>query len=580
MSRWVAVALTVILLLAGFLRVHGTSTRGLTTDDEGLYAQGVQTYSAVATYAAMSLVGSQRPTFVTYFSEHGGSRLLSDKPTFVFLGFLASLLISARDYTLIAVSSVFGLLTVAITFAIARVLGNRRDVGLVAALFLAVSPLHLAYSRTAFSDITGAAVAWLALWLYLLFLESPESRPRYRVAAALLAGAAFTTHPSLLWLPVPFVGAELWRAWRMQRWGLRRVVSSVASFAVWSAVPSLAWEAATQGIRAAVQWKPAWAAAAAASEQVASLSFASFLEYTLFSAGYNLTVPSPINAGVAPEYGYYFTLLFRHEGGLICALAVVGAVLVSRRWLTGSRSLQGVLTSVFLWLPLGLYSVIYYYPKHPAPRFLLIAMPAFVLLAAVAVADIAAWGSRALRVRQSWALAGVLACLVALLQWPAVPEILAIQSAYPRVIAYMAQHEGVRHISDQMFIARTYVGRQNAIDHYVSLRVSDEDRGYRHISLEKIEKLYEAGYRYFVRASGSFYSNELVRLTGGSYLEADTGCRHPVDPVLVLFHPQGEYWPPEIRHSERDAHVPHELRVYRLKDLIDRLEGDGISTCT
>ena len=94
-----------------------------------------------------------------------------------------------------------------------------------------------------------------------------------------------------------------------------------------------------------------------------------------------------------------------------------------------------------------------------------------------------------------------------------------------------------------------------------------------------MRELYNADYRYFVRGTGLLYENELGRLTGGAYLLPGIVCPQPVPPVFEAFHPQGEYWPLEIRHSERDAHIPQSLRVYLLKDLIDRLESGAMADC-
>ena len=206
-------------------------------------------------------------------------------------------------------------------------------------------------------------------------------------------------------------------------------------------------------------------------------------------------------------------------------------------------------------------------------------MPALVLFAAIAIVEFLQRGLRPFPSSAKTVGVAVVTVVIAGFQGPSVREVLAIQSAYPQAVSYMAAREGTKHITDHMFVARMYVGRQNAIDHYVSLRASDSDRGYRHISLSKLRELYNADYRYFVRGTGLLYENELVRLTGGSYLLPGIACPQPVPPVFEAFHPQGEYWPLEIRHSERDAHIPHSLRVYLLKDLIDRLESGAMADC-
>ena len=169
---------------------------------------------------------------------------------------------------------------------------------------------------------------------------------------------------------------------------------------------------------------------------------------------------------------------------------------------------QLLMVTLLLFIPLALNSFLYYYPKHPGPRLLLVAMPAVVLFAAIAIVEFLQRGLRPFPSSAKTVGVAVVTVVIAGFQGPSVREVLAIQSAYPQAVSYMAAREGTKHITDHMFVARVYVGRQNAIDHYVSLRASDSDRGYRHISLSKLRELYNADYRYFVRGPGLLYQNE------------------------------------------------------------------------
>ena len=208
------VALALLLVLAAFLRFSHLSERGLFTDDEGFYVGGVKTYSAVFAYLWAYLTGGVQEGLVAYFTQHGGTQVLSDRPTFIVLGFLASLVLGVHDYTLIAVSALFGVLTVFCVYQVGKLVFGRAEVGLAGALLLAVSPLHIAYSRTAYADVTATAVAWLAAWIYLLYWTDPHRHRRCLMGSALLVGLVFTIHPSLLWLPPLFLLLELWRSWQ------------------------------------------------------------------------------------------------------------------------------------------------------------------------------------------------------------------------------------------------------------------------------------------------------------------------------------------------------------------------------
>ena len=579
-SRLEGFALVGTLVVAAMLRGWGVTERGLLSEDEGLYSEGVKTYSAVFAYLWAYLTGGGQEGLVAYFTQHGGTQILSDKPTFVVLGFLASLVLGVHDYTLIAVSALFGVLTVFCVYQVGKLVFGRAEIGLAGALLLAVSPLHIAYSRTAYSDVTATAVAWLAAWIYLLYWTDPHRHRRCLMGSALLVGLVFTIHPSLLWLPLLFLLLELWRSWQAPEPSSARLQQFKTAFTfTWlAALPTVLWEVATRLLRLVVFSQESWASAIARESGAGQLT--TFLESAILVGFRTLSMPALSLPELPPtEYGYYLNLLMAHDGVLLVVLSVIGLMLTGFRWMGGVRTVPVLLIGLLLLIPMVLNSFLYYYPKHPGPRLLLVAMPALVLFAAIAIVEFLQRGLRPFPSSAKTAGVAVVTVVIAGFQGPSVREVLAIQSAYPQAVSYMAAREGTKHITDHMFVGRVYVGRQNAIDHYVSLRASDSDRGYRHISLSKLRELYNADYRYFVRGPGLLYENELVRLTGGSYLLPGIACPQPVPPVFEAFHPQGEYWPPEIRHSERDAHIPHNLRVYLLKDLIDRLESGAMADC-
>jgi len=76
-----------------------------------------------------------------------------------------------------------------------------RPAGLVAALFLAVAPLHVAYSHMAVTDVTATALSLLAL---LLLLQAARGGGRRRlIAGAVAAGLATSTKYNLGGLVLP-----------------------------------------------------------------------------------------------------------------------------------------------------------------------------------------------------------------------------------------------------------------------------------------------------------------------------------------------------------------------------------------
>jgi hypothetical protein len=83
-----------------------------------------------------------------------------------------------------------------------------RPAGLVAALFLAVAPLHVAYSHMAVTDITATALSLLA---FLLLLQAARGGGRRRlIAGAVAAGLATSTKYNLGALVLPATVAAVY----------------------------------------------------------------------------------------------------------------------------------------------------------------------------------------------------------------------------------------------------------------------------------------------------------------------------------------------------------------------------------
>lgn len=565
LARYVVLGL--ILILAAGLRFHGIQSRGLTSDDEGLYMGVVQTYSAAFSYVLGKLAGAQEESLGSYLLKNGGNTILGMRPTIGVLGFLASLIVGVHDYTLIYVSAAFGVMGVICVYLFAKTVFDSARLGLLAAFFLAISPLHIAYSRTAYSDMTASTLAWYAMWLYVLATrESPQNNRKLWVSA-LLVGTAFVTHPSLFWPPVVFLISELCSAWR--RWeGIGSLKRPIILGAL-MACPVIFWEGILRTVRHIIASQYASEVPSAASAGVEKV-------FTLIDA-LRVTVEGVEGAGAPPlhasarEYVYYVKLLFLHEGSLIFLLSIAGLFLVTRSLLDADSRWDKCMLLSFYVIPVALYSTLYYYPKYPSPRLLLVVMPAFVTCAAFCVMTLQAM----LEKRQRYwgrVAAATISIVVATGQVGYANEILSIRSGFPDVIQYMRTHEGTKHLSDHMYISRVYVGRQNAIDHYVSVRASDEDGGRRHISVEKLKQLYADGYRYFVRVPESVYTNEIIMVTGGPRPLPANWQENSVRPVYEVYHPAGNYWPPVIRRSKEDASISRVLRVYLLRDIIMHLE--------
>jgi len=97
-------------------------------------------------------------------------------------------------------SAAFGTVSVYLVYRLGRT-AYGRPAGLLAALFLAVTPLHVAYSHMAVTDVTATALSLLAL---LFLLEAAQGRGRrWLVAGAVAAGLATSTKYNLGMLVLP-----------------------------------------------------------------------------------------------------------------------------------------------------------------------------------------------------------------------------------------------------------------------------------------------------------------------------------------------------------------------------------------
>ncbi len=93
-----------------------------------------------------------------------------------------------------------GILTVLLTFFLAKRLWNNTRLALIASLLLAISPWHVLFSRWALQGILVPMFLTIAL---LCFLKGVEQRPRYWLLAALLFGISFYSYAvARLFIPI------------------------------------------------------------------------------------------------------------------------------------------------------------------------------------------------------------------------------------------------------------------------------------------------------------------------------------------------------------------------------------------
>jgi len=556
------VALALLLVLAAFLRFSHLSERGLLEVDEGFYTQGARSYVALGSYVVERLQGSLNEGLASYFEAHGGVTHLSEKPTFLILGYVAALVLGFQDYTLLYLSAFFGTLTVGLIYLVGCTVFKRRDTALLSAFFVAISPLHIAFSRSAYPNVTATALTWLAVLVYLKALDaSPRSGARWRLASGALVGLAYTVHSGFFWLPlILFCSEGIRLAGRVRQESFGRAAAAMGRLAVATALPLLLWEAVFQVGRWVLGTNPAWAAAL--QRPTGEAVFYTYFESLMLWFRSDALVLS--SAFLEPFY--YVKLLYTHEAWFVFILAVLGLVVIAANAYRAGTAGWAWVVALFL-IPLGTFS----FMDFGGPRHMVVVVPAMCLLAArgaVWLIDFVA--PDGLRVQMlHLGVKTAIAALVLALQVGCIQEILAIRGNYQAAIDFMNRNGGVKHLSDRMYVGRVYVGRSNAIDHFFSLRASDADMGRHQISLEKLKQVYADGYRYLVRHSRQPavvppYDNELVTITESGQ----------VQPEFTVSQPVGWYWPASICRSDRDAGIPQELQVFSIETVIQNLERE------
>ncbi|MEK0085310.1 glycosyltransferase family 39 protein [Benzoatithermus flavus] len=237
-ARCPRLLLGAILLLGALLRVLALGAESLWSDE------------------GFTWWWAQQP-LVELWGANG--RLETNPPLYYTLQHLW-LVFGDSETALRSLPALFGIATIPLAYAAGRVVGGRRA-GLLAALLLATSAVHVYYSQEARAYTLLTAAATLAVLGFLRFLATNDPPPatggRQGLAAyALGTTAALYAHNTALFLPlIANLAALLWwvaRARRERRFLLAWLLANLGPFLLWlgwlpvvltqaGGAPTIAW---------------------------------------------------------------------------------------------------------------------------------------------------------------------------------------------------------------------------------------------------------------------------------------------------------------------------------------------------
>ena len=188
--RWAyPVLLTGAVLLAAVVRMVGVSDNppGFFTDEASV---GYNAYTILQ--SGRDEHGQSWPILFRAFGEY-------KLPIYIYtlVPFIA--LLGLTEMAVRLASAAYGTLTVLTTYLLAGTLFRRRAVGLAAALFLAITPWHVHYSRTGFGELVSfPPFLTLALYLFLLGVR----RSKLWLLSGVVFGLTLYTYRAA-WVVVP-----------------------------------------------------------------------------------------------------------------------------------------------------------------------------------------------------------------------------------------------------------------------------------------------------------------------------------------------------------------------------------------
>lgn len=240
------VCLILILLIVMF----GTLIRNYNIENKGLffYDEGIYVCSAKAKYLNFAdkfgikeKITEKEAVLKQHIGNVSPNFTTGSKVGFVFFVFLSFLLFGINAYSSLIVSVFFGALTILLVYLIARRIYNE-NIALLSALILAVSSMHIMYSRCGLPQVTSIFFLFLGFYFYVVFLGNKKYV--YSVLCALTIGFAFTVHYNLLLMLPLFLFFEILRIFFVDKKENKKYIK-LAAFTASLVLPVIFWQAVT-----------------------------------------------------------------------------------------------------------------------------------------------------------------------------------------------------------------------------------------------------------------------------------------------------------------------------------------------
>ncbi len=204
-SRRALLALVGVAVLAGWLRFSGITDLGVRFDDEACYVADARLWHRCAALmldgeALRAVVGGDKKAFQRRMTAHRinfSDRYLKPSQGYTFLGSLMMFLVGDDPAALPVLNALCGTLAVIVVYLLGSVLFDRW-IGVAGALFLAISPYHLVYCRSAWPNASAGLFLLIGVLCWALGRRGMWPLGRAYVLAGIAIGYAATCHYSSL----------------------------------------------------------------------------------------------------------------------------------------------------------------------------------------------------------------------------------------------------------------------------------------------------------------------------------------------------------------------------------------------